>query len=214
MKELQRKLERIGKEGGLQDIDKHQGAIEPRTMFSIESLTVLIIALQDLDLEGDWDPDTHDLQMAEIYTQDNDGEFHDEEKPTWDDDIKIYDIVPPVAPSSKPKSKTDRKKRKKAGDGDDDYEMGGGGETYGEEGEWDDEEWDGTEEMRKKKLQEYMDSLLELEFNDVVSATRFQHDNHVFSPCTCKGRWNPHEVQIHYLCASDVRPDCYRNSHG
>lgn len=33
----------------------------------------------------------------------------------------------------------------------------------------DDEEWDGTEEMRKKKLDEYMDELYGMEFNDIVS---------------------------------------------
>jgi len=180
MKELRRKLERIGKEGGLEDIDKHQGMTKSRTTLSTELLKVLIIALQDLDLEGDWDPDTHDRQMAGMYAQDNDEEFYDEEKPAWDDEINIDDIVPPVASSSKKekKSKKDRKKGKKPGDGHEDHEMGEGGEAYGEDGEWDDE-WDGTEEMRKKKLQEYMDSLLELEFNDVVSATCFQHDNHI-----------------------------------
>ena len=166
MKELRRKLERIGKEGGLQHIDKHQGIIQPRPTFSTGPLKILIVALQDLDLEGDWDPDAHDRQMAGIYTQDDNGEFYDEEKPTWDDDINVDDIVPPVASSSKKKSK----KGKKKGDIaiDEDYEMGEGGE-------WDEEEWDGTEEMRKKKLQEYMDSLLELEFNDVVSAFRFRY---------------------------------------
>ena len=180
LKELRRKLERIGKEGGLEDIDKHQGTIKPRIALSTELLKVLIIALQDLDLEGDWDPDTHDRQMAGMYAQDNDEGCYDEDKPTWDDDINIDDILPPVASSSKKekKSKKDRKKEKKAGDGHEDHEMGEGGEAYGEDGEWD-EEWDGTEEMRKKKLQEYMDSLLELEFNDVVSVTRFQHGNHI-----------------------------------
>ena len=159
MKELRRKLERIGKEGGLQDIEKHQGIIEPRSMFSTGPLRILITALQDLDLLGDWDPDAHDRQMAGIYDQDDDGEFYDEEKPTWDDDINVDDIVPLVASSSKKKSKKDAKKRNAAVGEDEDYEM----EEYGE--------WDGTEEMRKKKLQEYMDSLLELEFNDVVSAS-------------------------------------------
>lgn len=33
-----------------------------------------------------------------------------------------------------------------------------------------DEEWDGTEEMRKRKLDEYMDELHGLEFNDIVRA--------------------------------------------
>ena len=34
----------------------------------------------------------------------------------------------------------------------------------------DDEEWDGTEEMRKRKVAEYMDSVYGMEFNDIVRA--------------------------------------------
>ena len=147
--------------------------------FLVESLRVTIIALQDLDLEGDWDPDAHDRQMAEIYAQDNDEGFYDEEKPTWNDDIDIDDIVPPTASSSKKgkKNKKDGRKGKTVDVVDEDYGVGEDDEAYGEDGEWNDEEWDGTEEMRKKKLQEYMDSLLELEFNDVVSAIRFQFNS-------------------------------------
>jgi protein KRI1 len=33
---------------------------------------------------------------------------------------------------------------------------------------WDDVEWDGTEEMRKRVLDQYMEELYELEFNDMV----------------------------------------------
>lgn len=118
--------------------------------------------------------------MAGIYAQVDDGEFHDEEKPTWDDDINIDDIAPPMASSSKRKAKKSGKRSNTAGDEDEDDEMGEGDEVHGEGGEWDGdewggEEWDGTEETRKKKLQEYMDSLFELEFNDVVSAIRFQY---------------------------------------
>jgi len=146
--------------------------------------------------------------MAGIYAQDGDGGSYDEEKPTWDDDINIEDIVsPPPFPSKGKKSKKGRKKGKTTGDNDEDYGMGEGDETYGEG-----EEWDGTEEMRKKKLQEYMDSLLELEFNDVVSATRLQYDR--VSPSSPIGRWNPHEVQIRLLRASDVRSDGRGDSHG
>ena len=154
----------------MEDIDQHEGTTDLSNHFSTELLRVAIIALQDLDLEGDWDPDTHDRQMAEIYAQDDDGGFHDEDKPTWDDDIDIDDIVPPTASSSKEKkrNKKDRKKGKTADVEDEDHEMDEGHEAYMEDEEWD-VEWDGTEEMRKKKLQEYMDSLLELEFNDVVS---------------------------------------------
>ncbi len=32
----------------------------------------------------------------------------------------------------------------------------------------DDEEWDGTEEMRKRKVAEYMDAVYGMEFNDIV----------------------------------------------
>jgi len=41
----------------------------------------------------------------------------------------------------------------------------------------DDEEWDGTEEMRKRKLEEYMDEVYGLEFNDMVGdmPTRFKY---------------------------------------
>ena len=155
----------------MEDIDQHEGTTDLSNHFSTELLRVAIIALQDLDLEGDWDPDTHDRQMAEIYAQDDDGGFHDEDKPTWDDDIDIDDIVPPTASSSKKekkRNKKDRKKGKTADVEDEDHEMDEGHEAYMEDEEWD-VEWDGTEEMRKKKLQEYMDSLLELEFNDVVS---------------------------------------------
>jgi len=176
--------------------------------FSTELLSVPIVALQDLDLEGDWDPGAHDRQMAGIYAQD-DGEFHDEDKPTWDDDIDIDDIIPPTASSSKEKkrnkkdkkrnkkdkkrnkkdkkrNKKDKKKGKKADVEDEDYEMGEGDEAGREDEEWD-EEWDGTEEMRKKKLQEYMDSLLELEFNDVVSVNNSQYHSSVFL-ILCLGR--------------------------
>ena len=180
-----------------------------------ESLRVTIIALQDLDLEGDWDPDAHDRQMAGIYAQDDDGGFHDEEKPTWDDDIDIDDIVPPMASSSKKKrDKKDRKKGKADVDEDGDYEMGEGGEVYGEDEEWD-EEWDGTEETRKKKLQEYMDSLLELEFNDVVSVNSLQRHPHRISHSSPSiGGRNPHEIQIHHFRASDIRADTHGDSHG
>uniref|UniRef100_A0A5K1K0K2 43kDa secreted glycoprotein (Immunodominant antigen Gp43) n=1 Tax=Ganoderma boninense TaxID=34458 RepID=A0A5K1K0K2_9APHY len=41
----------------------------------------------------------------------------------------------------------------------------------------DDEEWDGTEEMRKRKLEEYMDEVYGLDFNDMVGGmpTRFHY---------------------------------------
>ncbi|KIP08682.1 hypothetical protein PHLGIDRAFT_12467 [Phlebiopsis gigantea 11061_1 CR5-6] len=152
MKDIRQKLERIGKEGG-KEVDKTG-------------------ALQELDLEGDWDPEAHEAQMAKIYGSD-DGGFVDEEKPTWDDDIDIGNIIPEEAESS---SKKKKKKKKKADerevDGVDVDDMDADVVRM-----IDGEEWDGTEEMRKAKLNEYMDELYELEFNDMVAGipTRFKY---------------------------------------
>ena len=143
------------------------------------------VALQDLDLEADWDPEAHDRQMHELYENDaagfggDGGEDFDVEKPTWADDIDITDIVPHgfdsddengAGPSDKKKKK--KKKKKKGGDEDD---MGGvdmdemDADVERDPARFDDdEEWDGTEEMRKRKLEEYMDEVYGLDFNDMV----------------------------------------------
>ncbi|PIL32876.1 hypothetical protein GSI_04994 [Ganoderma sinense ZZ0214-1] len=173
MKELRAKLERIGAEGG-KDLDESK-------------------ALQDLDLEADWDPEAHDRQMRELYENDVGGFGGDDgddelEKPTWADDIDITDIVPHgldsdeedvAGPSDKKKKK--KKKKKKGGDDNDDGgvdvdEMDADVERAPPAFD-DDEEWDGTEEMRKQKLEEYMDEVYGLDFNDMVGGmpTRFHY---------------------------------------
>ncbi|KAI0785892.1 KRI1-like family C-terminal-domain-containing protein [Abortiporus biennis] len=167
MKDLREKLEQVGKEGGM-TLEESQ-------------------ALQELDLEADWDPEKHDRQMADIYAN---VDIVDDEKPTWDDDIDIADIAPPSdddaePSSSKPKKK---KKKKKTKDNEDGWDEGGVDidemdadvqlekkRKRDEEGE--DIEWDGSEEMRKKVLEEYMDEVYGLEFNDMVGdmPTRFKY---------------------------------------
>ncbi|KAG1772093.1 hypothetical protein EDD22DRAFT_976667 [Suillus occidentalis] len=124
MKEIRRKLERIGREGGV----------------SI-------------------DPDA-------------------EEKPIWDDDVDIDDIIPP---SQLPESSTSAKKKKKKKKKKDEDKDGGvdidamDADIVHEHN--DEEDWDGTEEMRKRKLDEYMDEVYGLEFNDMVAGmpTRFKY---------------------------------------
>ncbi|KAL0574812.1 Kinetochore protein Spc24 [Marasmius crinis-equi] len=156
MKELRAKLDKIGREGGrdFQDDDP---------------------ALQELDLEGDWDPEAHDRQMGGLYG--DDAEYDDDEKPTWDDDIDIGDIYvsgeeQPAESSKKEKKKKKKKKGEVQEDGVDLDDMDADVEKMG-----DDEEWDGTEEMRKRKLDEYMDEIYGLEFNDMVGGmpTRFKY---------------------------------------
>ncbi|KAL1719819.1 KRI1-like family C-terminal-domain-containing protein [Schizophyllum commune] len=160
MKEIRAKLDRIGREGG-KDLE-HDAA------------------LQELDLEADWDPEAHDRQMAGLYGDDFEG---DEEKPTWDDDIDIGDI-PMSDDDAQPALKKDKKKKKKKKKGDD-GDMDADGvdidamDADAPPPEHDDEEWDGTEEMRKRKLDEYMDELYGLDFNDMVGGmpTRFRYVN-------------------------------------
>ncbi|KAI0628411.1 KRI1-like family C-terminal-domain-containing protein [Trametes polyzona] len=159
LKELRAKLERISHEGG-------------KKLEETE-------ALQELDLEGEWDPAKHDEQMAKIYANDAVDEDVDEEKPQWDDDIDIGDIVPPEEDADDGTKKKKKKKKKKKGE--DDADEGGVDidemDADVERPPADEEEWDGTEEMRKRKLEEYMDELYGLDFNDVVAGmpTRFKY---------------------------------------
>ncbi|KAG0708658.1 KRI1-like family C-terminal-domain-containing protein [Suillus ampliporus] len=104
---------------------------------------------------------------------------HEEEKPVWDDDVNIDDIIPPSQPaesSSSSNKKKKKKKKKKDEDNDEGVDIDAMDadvvRTYNDE-----EEWDGTEEMRKHKLDEYMDEVYGLEFNDMVAGmpTRFKY---------------------------------------
>ncbi|KAF7969961.1 hypothetical protein HWV62_25512 [Athelia sp. TMB] len=156
MKELRAKLERIGKEGGV----------------NLEETK----ALQELDLDAEWDPDAHDAQMAGLY---GDDEPTADDKPEWDDDIDIGDIPMSDIGDFAPK-KQDKKKKKKKKKADEDDDQGVDVDAMDADvqpARDDEEEWDGTEEMRKRKLDEYMDEIYGLDFNDMVGdmPTRFKY---------------------------------------
>jgi protein KRI1 len=104
-------------------------------------------------------------------------------KPVWDDDIDVGDIIasarPEPATASEKKSKKQKKKeeRRRVKAANAAAENDGGVDIDAMDAEadvehagisQDDEEWDGTEEMRKRKLNEYMEELYGLEFNDIV----------------------------------------------
>ncbi|PFH51649.1 hypothetical protein AMATHDRAFT_74825 [Amanita thiersii Skay4041] len=161
MKEVRKKLERIEREAGRgKKIDEDE-------------------ALQQLDLEGDWDPETHDRQMARLYDDDN-GTLPDGEKPTWDEDIDIDDIYVSGDKISIPtvnKKEVGKKKKKKKNEKEEDQVDGVDIDEMDADVVRDDEEWDGTEEMRKRKMKEYMDEIYALDFNDIVGGlpTRFKY---------------------------------------
>jgi hypothetical protein len=105
----------------------------------------------------------------------------DAEKPNWDDDINIDDIDPPTKTKSKAElkkqNKKERKKNKKAEDGVDVDEMDADLDAGADWDDWDDggDEWKGTEEERKRKVDAYMDEVVnKLGFSGIVSLLSLQ----------------------------------------
>lgn len=119
----------------------------------------------------------------------------DTEKPQWDDDIDIDDIVPTASTS-----KANKKKKKKKQKGGDDDEAVEGVDVNAMDADADppedDEEWDGTEEMRKRKLEEYMDEIYGMEFNDLVRIFPF--------PPAVRGRSLLTSLGMFYLQVGDL----------
>jgi len=191
MREVKRKLELIGRQGGLK---KGLGGAEGGE----DDDEFVDEALRELDLDGEWDPEKHDRQVAGLFDRgaeafedegasidgldDDEGaegvRYDADGKPVWDDDIDIGDIpisddddtnfvLPSIEQPSK-KEKKKKKKKKKGGEDDD-----GGVDIDAMDADVaprfdEDEEWDGTEEMRKRKFNEYMDEIYGLDFNDMV----------------------------------------------
>jgi protein KRI1 len=117
--------------------------------------------------------------MADMYGGEDadaaDEEAVDDEKPTWNDDIDITDIVPAEGAGEPKKKKKKSKKKKDAGDADaDGVDLAAMDADAPPE---DEEEWDGTEEMRKRVLARHLDELAALDFNDLVGdlPTRFRY---------------------------------------
>ena len=172
--------------------------------------------MQELDLEGEWDPEAHDKQMAKIYEVDADG-INDEEKPHWDDDIDIGDILPPEE-NKATEAKKKKKKKKKNKDAEQQVTDGGVDidDMDAEVEPPTEDEWDGTEEMRKRKLDEYLDEIYELEFNDIVRPFPFIRIRTLLIALACYsiGRRQAHPLQVHPRPASEIRPPASGDPHG
>ena len=167
-REVKRKLERVRWEGGL-------GGEE------------VVRELEEVDFEfdGEWDAERHDERMRGLFAEEgeggeDDGVMLDEDgKPVWEDDIDMGDIPMSEDDAFPVKSKRELKKEKKKKEKKEKKKKKKKGEE-GDEGGVDvdfmdadvereeEEEWDGTEEMRKRKLDEYMDEIYGLDFNDLV----------------------------------------------
>jgi protein KRI1 len=210
MREIKRKLDMVGREGGLKNIGGDDGFVDE--------------ALQGLDLEGDWDPENHDRQMAELFDEaaevvdDDDVELDQDGKPNWDDDIDIGDIALPdddavVFHGNSGKSKKEKKKKKKKKDDEDMDEGAVDIDAMDADAEFrqdDDEDWDGTEEMRKRKLNEYMDEVYGLDFNDIVSCLLPSIAGQYLTSYV-SGWWSLYAIPICSRSASKLRPHTSRD---
>ncbi|KAJ6494674.1 KRI1-like family C-terminal-domain-containing protein, partial [Mycena vitilis] len=155
-----------------------------------------------IDLDAPWDPLAHDRQMENLYALNGEEEEEeieydaDGEKPTWGEDVDIDDIrmSPSFGPSSSKAEKKKKKKKKKGGEDEDEGVDIDAMDADAIPAGGDDEEWDGTEEMRKRKLDEWMDEVYGLDFNDLVGGipTRF----HYASVAPQKFGLNPVEILL------------------
>ncbi|KAJ1025149.1 hypothetical protein NDA16_002655 [Ustilago loliicola] len=81
------------------------------------------VELENLDLEGEFDPDAHDKAMEKAFgDQYYEGE-DDEEKPSWDDDVEIDDIIQEHEATVGAGKKSKKAKQTHTGDDDDRIEM-------------------------------------------------------------------------------------------
>lgn len=136
-----------------------------------------------IDLDAPWDPEAHDKQMQSLYAlngEEDDPEFADgDQKPAWGNDVDIGDIPmsPTLGPTSSKAEKKKKKKKKKSADDEDEGVDIDAMDADVVPAPGDDDEWDGTEEMRKRKLDEWMNEVYALDFNDIVGGmpTRFHY---------------------------------------
>ncbi|KAJ2909317.1 Ribosome biogenesis protein Kri1, partial [Coemansia aciculifera] len=142
------------------------------------------VGFDALDLDGDFDPAKFDSKMDEIF---GDSAQVDLEKPTWDDDIDIGDLVSDgeeqLASSSKKSKKAKKSKKSKQADSydadndfimDADYLDGGADASVAHPTVVDSAKRD----QLKDKVSEYMDKYYQLDFEDIVGndlPTRFKY---------------------------------------
>ncbi|KAJ1646748.1 Ribosome biogenesis protein Kri1 [Coemansia asiatica] len=149
------------------------------------------VGFDTLDLDGDFDPSKFDSQMETIFS----GDYYkegDTEKPTWDDDIDIGDIVGEEEEEEAEQQQQQSKKGKRSGkkgkeaakrshgnDDDDDFIMDADYlDDANQNAAVNPEAFESTKAELKDKVSEYLDNYYQLDFEDVVGddlATRFKY---------------------------------------
>ncbi|KAG8816368.1 hypothetical protein FRC19_000412 [Serendipita sp. 401] len=149
MREIKSKIDRIQQEGG-------------------KRIKEDILRRFEDDLDEEWDATQHDARMRQLYDEEFAG-VEDDEKPQWADDIDIADIVDSseiIEETSTRKQKSKKKATEQADyDAVDEDQMDADVEH---DWNWEEANWDGTDESRKRLVDKYMDEVYGLEFNDMV----------------------------------------------
>ncbi|KAA1082899.1 hypothetical protein PGT21_019739 [Puccinia graminis f. sp. tritici] len=167
------------------------------TFWNITGLTcyfidVLDCNLDDIDLDSDFDPESHDRRMQQVFDNDFYGKTDPDGKPVWDDDIEIDEILPDTAPVQEeinfepggdaydplaPGGKKLSKKMKRLAKAEKKRGVVQNMEPEKEEGPDHTEEVDDLEglspEERKRKLLEAMDEYHKLDCEDMVCRNRY-----------------------------------------
>ncbi|KAL1916494.1 uncharacterized protein VTP21DRAFT_5685 [Calcarisporiella thermophila] len=161
------------------------------------------VGLDEVDLEGEFDPDKYDEKMSKMFDDDYYEQEDKNAKPTWDDDIDISDIVgnevessAKVAPNvqseveetaapedGKKKKKKKKKEKEKQPDEDGDFIMDAdylpGGDAY-DEGTTQGHEATSSkagDKISKKDFEKYLEEYHQLDYEDMVGdqPTRFKY---------------------------------------
>ncbi|EFP85539.2 uncharacterized protein PGTG_11895 [Puccinia graminis f. sp. tritici CRL 75-36-700-3] len=167
-------------------------------------IDVLDCNLDDIDLDSDFDPESHDRRMQQVFDNDFYGKTDPDGKPVWDDDIEIDEILPDTAPVQEeinfepggdaydplaPGGKKLSKKMKRLAKAEKKRGVVQNMEPEKEEGPDHTEEVDDLEglspEERKRKLLEAMDEYHKLDCEDMGDSPRLDQV-HKFDCCPTK----------------------------
>ncbi|KAJ1916987.1 Ribosome biogenesis protein Kri1 [Mycoemilia scoparia] len=139
------------------------------------------VGVDTIDLDGDFDPEKYEEQMANVF----DDEYYNEadnKKPTWDDDVDISDLIPENqdGEAEENESKKSKKKKKKAAEkqNDEDFIMDAdylpGGDGFDDMSEKDKAK---AAEDHSKNVAEMLEDYYQLNYEDVIgdTPTRFKY---------------------------------------
>ncbi|PKK79571.1 Krr1-domain-containing protein [Rhizophagus irregularis] len=141
------------------------------------------VGFDDVDLEEDFDPNKYDKKMRKIFDDDYYAGEADNEKPEWNDDICIGDIIDSNSNDQNINSIINVVKEYNKYDGDDQESEGVIGDDFNMDADYlpGGKKYDETKSQKKKKAKkkfdEYLDEYYQLDYEDIIGDTpvRFKY---------------------------------------